>query len=100
MGHAESMGDHPGGDQSELPDDVGARHERFGADLNEAEVRRLQVILRKQCRVDVGLPEAWSRAIELLTLVEMLLASDGAQIRDGDRSTRVRASSLLTDSRS
>jgi hypothetical protein len=46
---------------------------RFGAGLTEAEVRRFQVILREQCGHDVPLPEAWSRAIELLSLVEMLL---------------------------
>ena len=46
---------------------------RFGAGLTELEVRRFQTILRDQCGVDVPLPEAWSRAIELLSLVEMLL---------------------------
>lgn len=45
----------------------------FGAELTETEVRRFQVILREQCGVDLPLPEAWSRAIELLSLVEMLL---------------------------
>ena len=49
----------------------------FGAGLTEAEVRRFQVILREQCGHDVPLPEAWSRAIELLSLVEMLLQSRG-----------------------
>lgn len=97
MGHAKSMAEHPDGDPSEASDGA-AKHERFGAGLNEAEVRRLQVILRGQCGVDVGLPEAWSRAIALLTLVEMLLASDGDHMRDGGTSMRVRASSLLTDS--
>jgi hypothetical protein len=47
--------------------------ERFGAGLTEVEVRRFQTILREQCGVDLPLPEAWSRAIELLSLVEMLL---------------------------
>ena len=50
---------------------------QFGAGLTEAEVRRFQVILREQCGHDVPLPEAWSRAIELLSLVEMLLQSRG-----------------------
>lgn len=56
----------------ERPPDEGATR-RFGAGLTEVEVRRFQVILREQCGVDVGLPEAWGRAIELLSLVEMLL---------------------------
>jgi hypothetical protein len=47
--------------------------QRFGAGLTETEVRRFQTILREQCGVDLPLPEAWSRAIELLSLVEMLL---------------------------
>jgi len=47
--------------------------QRFGAGLTEAEVRRFQAILREKCGVDLPLPEAWSRAIELLSLVEMLL---------------------------
>ena len=47
--------------------------QRFGAGLTEAEVRRFQTILREECGVDVRLPEAWGRAIELLSLVEMLL---------------------------
>ena len=46
---------------------------RFGAGLTEAEVRRFQAILREQRGLDLPLPEAWSRAIELLSLVEMLL---------------------------
>ena len=50
---------------------------RFGAGLTEGEVRRFQTILREQCGVDVPLPEAWSRAIELLSLVEMLLQERG-----------------------
>ena len=51
--------------------------ERSGAGLPEAEVRRFQTILRAQCGRDVALPEAWSHAIELLSLVEMLLELDG-----------------------
>ena len=47
--------------------------QRFGTGLTEAEVRRFQTILREECGVDVGLPSAWGRAIELLSLVEMLL---------------------------
>ena len=46
---------------------------RFGAGLTEAEVRRFQTILREECHVDLLLPDAWSRAIEVLSLVEMLL---------------------------
>jgi hypothetical protein len=54
------------------PPDEGTPH-RFGAGLTEAEVRRFQAILREKRGVDVPLPEAWSRAIELLSLVEMLM---------------------------
>ncbi len=50
---------------------------RFGAGLTEAEVRRFQAILREQSGVEIDLPEAWARAIELLSLVEMLLESTG-----------------------
>jgi len=49
---------------------------RFGAGLTEVDVRRFQAILREQCGLDVGLPEAWARAIELLSLVESLLQSN------------------------
>ena len=47
--------------------------QRFGGGLTEAEMRRFQAILRAHCGVEVPLPEAWGRAIELLSLVEMLL---------------------------
>jgi len=47
--------------------------QRFGAGLPEAEVLRFQSILREQCGIDLPMPEAWGRAIELLSLVEMLL---------------------------
>lgn len=50
---------------------------RFGAGLTETEVRRLQAILREDCGADLSLPQAWSRAIELLSLVEMLLHRQG-----------------------
>lgn len=46
---------------------------RFGAGLTEIEISRFQTILRKECNREVGLPETWSRAIELLSLAEMLL---------------------------
>ena len=59
---------------------------RFGAGLTEAEIRRFQVILREQCGHDVPLPEAWSRAIELLSLVEMLLQSQGVLASDREES--------------
>lgn len=51
--------------------------QRFGAGLTEVEVRRFQAILREQCGVELPLPEVWSRAIELLSLVEMLLQQRG-----------------------
>ena len=53
---------------------------RFGAGLTEVEVQRLQAVLREECGVDVGLPEAWGRAIELLSLVEMLLQWRGVLV--------------------
>lgn len=59
----------------------------FGAGLNEIEVRRLQTILREQCQVDLSLPEAWSRAIELLSLAEMLLQSHRALEHPDESST-------------
>ena len=46
---------------------------RFGAGLSEAEVRRFQMILERDCGVRVSLPDAWGRAIALLSLVELLL---------------------------
>lgn len=61
--------------------------ERYGAGLTEAEVRRFQAILREQCGHDVPLPEAWSRAIELLSLVEMLLQAQGVLALDREDST-------------
>lgn len=48
---------------------------RFGAGLTEADVARLQLILREQCGREVTMPEAWSRAIEILSLVEVLVES-------------------------
>jgi len=48
---------------------------RFGAGLTDVDVRRFQLILREQCHLDVGLPEVWARAIELLSLVETLMKS-------------------------
>lgn len=74
--------------------------QRFGAGLTEAEVRRFQTILREDCGADLALPEAWSRAIELLSLVEMLLRSRGVVDQSNASSPAVRASSPLTDSRS
>lgn len=74
--------------------------QRFGAGLTEAEVRRFQTILREDCGADLSMPEAWSRAIELLSLVEMLLRSRGVVGLSNPPSRAVRASSPLTDSRS
>lgn len=73
---------------------------RFGAGLTEAQARRLQTILREDCGADLSLPEAWSRAIELLSLVEVLLRSRGVVDQSDASSPAVRASSPLTDSRS
>jgi hypothetical protein len=58
--------------------------DRFGAGLTEADVRHFQAILREQCGSEVGLPEAWSRAIELLSLVEMLLQWQGVLQPSGE----------------
>lgn len=60
---------------------------RFGAGLSEAKVRRFQTILERECGVSVSLPEAWSRAIELLSLVEMLLQRQGVMPEGGESST-------------
>jgi len=73
--------------------------QRFGAGLTEAEVRRFQTILREDCGADVTLPEAWSRAIELLSLIELLLRASGVVNQSGELSASVRTSSLLTKSR-
>jgi hypothetical protein len=45
---------------------------RFSFGLTEAEVRRLQDILRRGGQ-DVTIEQAWARAIELLSLFRMLL---------------------------
>lgn len=76
------------------------RHGPFGAGLSEAEVRRFQAILELDCGVKMPLPEAWSRAIELVSLVEMLLGDTRVMPTGDELSTAVRAPSLLTDSRS
>jgi hypothetical protein len=60
---------------------------RFAAGLTEAEVVRFQTILREQCGASVDLPEAWSRALELLSLVEMLLEARSAVQPGGEQST-------------
>lgn len=73
--------------------------QRFGAGLPEAEVVRFQSILREQCGVDLSLQEAWGRAIELLSLVEMVLYCQGVLGQSREGIHRVRTSSLLTDSR-
>jgi hypothetical protein len=46
---------------------------RYGLGLTEAEVRRLQDILRREGESEVTLDQAWARAIELLSLFRMLL---------------------------
>lgn len=51
---------------------------RFGAGLNEAEVRRFQALLREQCGTELPLSETWSRAIEMIALVESLLCTGDA----------------------
>ncbi len=59
---------------------------RFGAGLTESEVIRFKTILREECGVDLPLPQAWSRAIELLSLVESLLKwREIVKVPPGDR---------------
>lgn len=60
--------------------------QRFGAGLTEAEVRRFQAILLAHSGVDLTLPEAWRRAIEVLSLVEMLLQLRGVLAPDRSES--------------
>lgn len=48
---------------------------RFGAGLSESEVRRLQRILQESGVADMSMPKAWSCAIELMSLVELVLDS-------------------------
>lgn len=71
---------------------------RFGAGLAEAEVRRLQAILLEECGANLSLPDAWGRAIEVLTLVELLLQSTGTVEQPSEEPASVRASSPLTES--
>ena len=82
------------------PFEPDARAQRFGAGLTEAQVRRFQTILREDCGVTLALPETWARAIELVSLVEMLLQWHGVSDRADGEPTAVRASSPLTDSAS
>lgn len=44
-------------------------------------------MLREECGVDLPLPEAWSRAIELLSLIEMLLQWRGVLGHGREKST-------------
>jgi len=79
---------------SSLPPQTGGR---FGAGLNERDIGEFQAILREESGLELSLPEAWSRAIEALSLVELLLT--GSEISASERAPRgqVRASSHLTD---
>jgi hypothetical protein len=61
---------------------------RFGAGLSEEEVRRFQAVLQRDFGLDLSLPEAWSGAITLLSLVEMLLGTQGALLPSGELSTK------------
>lgn len=61
--------------------------QRFGAGLSEAEVLRFQSILRDQCGINLPLPDAWGRAIELLSLVELLLEDQGILAQTGKDSS-------------
>ena len=61
---------------------------RFGAGLTEPEVARFRNILREECGAELSLPEAWSCAIELLLLIEMLLEWRGVFERQHEESTR------------
>ena len=46
---------------------------RYGFGLTERDVQRLQDILRREGDPEVTLEQAWTRAIELLSLFRMLL---------------------------
>ena len=46
---------------------------RYAYGLTEAEVRRLQDILRRECGIDLTLEQAWARAIELLAFGKRLI---------------------------
>jgi hypothetical protein len=59
------------------PGEGGSSDARFGAGLTEPQVRRFQTILHEECGVDLSLPAAWSRAIELLSLFEVILQERG-----------------------
>jgi len=54
----------------------------YALGLTEAEVRRLQDILRRECGMEVTLEVAWARAIELLALFRMLLGPFPGDARD------------------
>jgi len=58
--------------------------ERYGFGLTEAQVLRLQSILKSE-GVDLTLEQAWARAIELIALFRMLL---GPLPEDSSRSER------------
>jgi len=72
--------------------------DRFGAGLTEPDVQAFRAILREDCGLELPLPEAWSRAIELLTLVEMILNQPGERAAGTDSGNGVRVPSLLTES--
>jgi len=98
--HRDPASDHTEGMSISPPDHRSVPPGRFGAGLTEVEVRRFQTILRDEFGPDLKVPEAWGRAIELMSLVEMLLATSGPRGPIAQSSTEVRASSLLTDSHS
>ncbi len=56
---------------------------QFGAGLTEAEAHRFQTILSQACGRDVSLSETWSRATEILSLVEILLEVSGQEESTG-----------------
>ena len=97
FGHAQGMPNFPHETRA-LSSETGTQTPRFGAGLTEAEVRRFQTILQEDCGVTLSLPDAWGRAIEVLSLVELLLQSAGVFEHPNKESTGVRASSLLTES--
>ena len=50
--------------------------DRFAFGLTTSDVIELQSILREDCREDLSLEEAWSRAAGLLALTQAVLAPD------------------------
>jgi hypothetical protein len=53
---------------------------RYAFGLTEVEVRRFQEIVRRCCRVELTIEEAWARAIEVLALGRLLIEAKSARL--------------------